>query len=55
VVSGSADAVAERLLDFVKLGFSALNLMPAGPGVGEQAERLAREVLPVLRAATSGG
>jgi alkanesulfonate monooxygenase SsuD/methylene tetrahydromethanopterin reductase-like flavin-dependent oxidoreductase (luciferase family) len=55
VVSGSADAVAERLLDFVKLGFSALNLMPAGPGAGEQAERLAREVLPVLRAATSGG
>jgi probable F420-dependent oxidoreductase len=51
VVRGSADAVAEQLLGFVKLGFTALNFLPVGPGLDEQAERLAREVLPAVRAA----
>ncbi len=51
VVSGSAGAVVERLLDFVRIGFAAMNLIPAGPGEDEQAERLAREVIPALRAA----
>jgi alkanesulfonate monooxygenase SsuD/methylene tetrahydromethanopterin reductase-like flavin-dependent oxidoreductase (luciferase family) len=51
VVSGPPDAVVERLLDFVELGFSAFNFMPVGPDPGEQAERLAREVVPAVRAA----
>jgi probable F420-dependent oxidoreductase len=52
VVSGPPDAVTERLLGFLELGFTALNLIPAGPGRDEQVERLAREVLPALRAAS---
>jgi hypothetical protein len=32
------------------MGFATLNLMPVGPGVDEQAERLAREVIPAVRA-----
>jgi alkanesulfonate monooxygenase SsuD/methylene tetrahydromethanopterin reductase-like flavin-dependent oxidoreductase (luciferase family) len=50
VVSGSPDAVAEQLLGFVKMGFTALNFMPVGAGPDEQAERLAREVIPAVRA-----
>jgi len=51
VVSGSSDAVVERLLGFVKIGFTAMNFKPVGPDEGEQAERLAREVIPAVRAA----
>jgi probable F420-dependent oxidoreductase len=52
VVAGPPDAVTERLLGFLELGFTALNLIPAGPGRDEQVERLGREVLPALRAAS---
>jgi alkanesulfonate monooxygenase SsuD/methylene tetrahydromethanopterin reductase-like flavin-dependent oxidoreductase (luciferase family) len=51
VVSGTADAVVEKLLSFVKLGFTAMNFMPVGPDSVEQAERLAREVVPAVRGA----
>jgi probable F420-dependent oxidoreductase len=51
VVSGPSGAVAERLIGFLELGFTAMNLMPIGPGQDEQAERLAREVIPEVRAA----
>jgi alkanesulfonate monooxygenase SsuD/methylene tetrahydromethanopterin reductase-like flavin-dependent oxidoreductase (luciferase family) len=51
VVAGPAEAVAERLVGLVKLGFTAMNVMPVGPGTDEQAERLAREVVPAVRAA----
>lgn len=51
VVAGPPDAIAERLLGFLEMGFSAFNLIPAGPGAGEQAERLARDVIPRVRAA----
>jgi probable F420-dependent oxidoreductase len=51
VVSGPSGAVAERLIGFLELGFTAMNLMPIGPGHEEQAERLAREVVPEVRAA----
>jgi len=51
VVAGSPDAVTERLLGFLGLGFAALSLIPVGPGEQDQAERLAREVVPALRAA----
>jgi hypothetical protein len=50
VVSGSPEAVAEQLIGFVKLGFTALSLAPDGPAHDEQAERLAREVIPAVRA-----
>ena len=51
VVSGSADAVAERLAGFRELGFSAFNFMPTGPRPEEQAELLATEVIPAVRSA----
>lgn len=51
VVSGSADAVAERLLELAAIGFTALSFLPVGPGQAEQIERLGREVLPILREA----
>jgi probable F420-dependent oxidoreductase len=51
VVSGPAAQVAERLLGFLRLGFTAVNFCPAGPDQAEQAERLAREVIPAVRAA----
>jgi probable F420-dependent oxidoreductase len=54
-VAGSPDAVAERLLGFLGLGFTALSLIPTGPGQREQAERLAREVVPALRAGAEDG
>lgn len=51
VVAGPAEAVVERLLGFVSLGFAGFNFIPFGPSKGEQAERLARDVVPALRAA----
>jgi hypothetical protein len=51
VVSGPPAAVAETLIGFVKLGFTALSLVPDDPAQEEQAERLAREVIPAVRAA----
>jgi probable F420-dependent oxidoreductase len=50
VVGGSPGAVAQRLLDFAKLGFDAMNFIPHGPGTDEQVERLAQQVLPAVRA-----
>ena len=54
-VVGSPEVVAERLLGFLELGFTALSLIPMGPGQREQAERLAREVAPALRAGAEDG
>jgi alkanesulfonate monooxygenase SsuD/methylene tetrahydromethanopterin reductase-like flavin-dependent oxidoreductase (luciferase family) len=50
VVSGSPEAVADQLLSFVDLGFTAFNFIPAGPDGDAQEERLAREVVPLVRA-----
>ncbi len=50
VVSGPADQVVDRLLGFRALGFTAMNFCPSGPDPAEQAERLAREVVPAVRA-----
>jgi probable F420-dependent oxidoreductase len=50
VVAGTPGEVAERLVEYLGIGFTAMNLMPAGPDVDEQAERLAREVIPAVRA-----
>ena len=51
VVSGSPERIVERLTGFVRLGFGAMNFLPVGPGEAEQAERIAREVVPAVRAA----
>ena len=48
VVAGPAEAVVERLREFVGLGFSGFNFV-LGDDADEQAERLASEVIPVLR------
>jgi probable F420-dependent oxidoreductase len=48
VVCGPPDAVVEQLHGFLKLGFTAFNVMPAGPDVNEQLQLLARHVLPEL-------
>jgi alkanesulfonate monooxygenase SsuD/methylene tetrahydromethanopterin reductase-like flavin-dependent oxidoreductase (luciferase family) len=50
VVSGRPGEVAARLNDFRKMGFSAMNFMLSGSDTTEQAERLALEVIPELRA-----
>ena len=50
-VCGPPDAVTDQLIGFVKLGFTAFNFQPAGPDRSEQMERLAREVMPAVRAA----
>ena len=52
LVAGPPSAVAEDLAGFVRMGFTALNLILAEPGV-EQAGRLAREVLPQVTAAAA--
>ncbi len=49
-VCGPPDAVTDQLIGFVKLGFTAFNFQPVGPDRGEQMERLAREVMPAVRA-----
>jgi alkanesulfonate monooxygenase SsuD/methylene tetrahydromethanopterin reductase-like flavin-dependent oxidoreductase (luciferase family) len=52
VLTGSADQLAERLASFTKLGFTALSLVPVGPGRDEQLERIAAEIIPAVRALT---
>jgi alkanesulfonate monooxygenase SsuD/methylene tetrahydromethanopterin reductase-like flavin-dependent oxidoreductase (luciferase family) len=49
VVTGSPDAVTERLIGFTELGFTSMNFQPIGPGRDEQIERLATEVIPAVR------
>jgi probable F420-dependent oxidoreductase len=51
VVSGSAEAVADRLIGFAGIGFSAFNFMPTGPRQDEQIDRLGRDVIPEVRRA----
>lgn len=53
-VSGSPDAVIDKLLEFAGIGFTSFNFMPASADVNEQTERLAREVLPALRESVTG-
>ena len=50
VLSGSPGAVAEGLAGLLRAGFTALNFITVNLPAGEQAERLAREVLPELTA-----
>jgi alkanesulfonate monooxygenase SsuD/methylene tetrahydromethanopterin reductase-like flavin-dependent oxidoreductase (luciferase family) len=50
VVSGEADEVVERLVGFLKLGFTRFNFILAGQDKEEQVHRLANEVIPAVRA-----
>jgi alkanesulfonate monooxygenase SsuD/methylene tetrahydromethanopterin reductase-like flavin-dependent oxidoreductase (luciferase family) len=50
VVAGSPDAVAEGLARLLDAGFSGVNFMLRGPDAAEQTERVASEVIPLLRA-----
>jgi probable F420-dependent oxidoreductase len=54
VIAGPAEAIAERLAGFVSLGFTAMSFAPVGPDLPDQAERLAHEVIPAVRAAIPG-
>jgi alkanesulfonate monooxygenase SsuD/methylene tetrahydromethanopterin reductase-like flavin-dependent oxidoreductase (luciferase family) len=49
LVAGSPAAIAERLRGFADLGFTAMNFVPVGPAIDEQVERLATEVIPLVR------
>jgi alkanesulfonate monooxygenase SsuD/methylene tetrahydromethanopterin reductase-like flavin-dependent oxidoreductase (luciferase family) len=51
VIAGDPEQVARALAELVRGGFTFLNLSPAGDGV-EQRERLARDVLPLVRTMT---
>lgn len=53
VVTGSPEQIAEQLISFAQLGFSAMNFSPSGDEPEEQVERLAREVIPTLRSHVS--
>jgi alkanesulfonate monooxygenase SsuD/methylene tetrahydromethanopterin reductase-like flavin-dependent oxidoreductase (luciferase family) len=48
-LSGPPDALIERLLAFRRMGFSAFNVVAGGPDRADQIERLAHEVMPVVR------
>jgi alkanesulfonate monooxygenase SsuD/methylene tetrahydromethanopterin reductase-like flavin-dependent oxidoreductase (luciferase family) len=50
-IAGPPEAVAERLIELATLGFSGFNFtLGDGPPADEQAERLATDVIPALRA-----
>jgi alkanesulfonate monooxygenase SsuD/methylene tetrahydromethanopterin reductase-like flavin-dependent oxidoreductase (luciferase family) len=53
LVSGSVDAVVEQLLSFAEIGFTAFNFIVSGHDGDDQRERLAREVVPRVRASLS--
>jgi alkanesulfonate monooxygenase SsuD/methylene tetrahydromethanopterin reductase-like flavin-dependent oxidoreductase (luciferase family) len=46
---GDPQSVAQRLSDLAALGFTAFNVILAGPDPYTQAERLAHEVIPLVR------
>jgi alkanesulfonate monooxygenase SsuD/methylene tetrahydromethanopterin reductase-like flavin-dependent oxidoreductase (luciferase family) len=48
-VGGSAEQIAERLIDFENLGFTGFNFQPIGPDREAQIERLASDVIPVVQ------
>jgi hypothetical protein len=50
VLAGPQGAVAEVLAGLLRAGFTALNFITVNLPADEQAERLAREVIPAVRA-----
>jgi hypothetical protein len=51
LVAGSPAAVTEQLLTFTGIGFTSFSFTLTGPGIREQAQRLAHEVIPAVREA----
>lgn len=51
VLAGSSGEVAGQLAGFARAGFTAFNFLPAGGSAIQNAERLARDVLPAVTAA----
>lgn len=49
VVTGSAKQVVSQLRDLLGLGFTGFNFIVSGPGRAPSMQRIAEEVLPVLR------
>jgi alkanesulfonate monooxygenase SsuD/methylene tetrahydromethanopterin reductase-like flavin-dependent oxidoreductase (luciferase family) len=49
VVSGSVAQVIERLLEFVDIGFTAMNFALVGPDEHSQLQLLANDVIPAVR------
>jgi alkanesulfonate monooxygenase SsuD/methylene tetrahydromethanopterin reductase-like flavin-dependent oxidoreductase (luciferase family) len=54
VVAGPPTAIAEHILAFTTIGFTAFSISLAGPGTPQQAEQLAHEVIPAVRATLGG-
>jgi alkanesulfonate monooxygenase SsuD/methylene tetrahydromethanopterin reductase-like flavin-dependent oxidoreductase (luciferase family) len=50
VLTGETDEIADQLVRFTKLGFSALSLVPVGSDRETQLERIAAEIIPAVRA-----
>lgn len=50
LISGPPAAIAERLIGFVRLGFTGFNFLVGGPDRDDQVQRLAEEVIPAVRA-----
>lgn len=48
-VTGSAEKIVDQLKSFIDLGFTAMNFSPVGPEPERQVERLAQEILPIVR------
>ncbi|HEX2295813.1 MAG TPA: LLM class flavin-dependent oxidoreductase [Actinomycetota bacterium] len=48
-VTGPPQRIADQLRSFTELGFTGMNFSPVGPEPERQVERLAQEVLPVVR------
>jgi probable F420-dependent oxidoreductase len=48
VIAGEPGAIAERLAELLALGFDGFNLVLEGPDLNEQAELVAREVIPAV-------
>lgn len=51
VLAGPPGEVAEQIAGFARAGFSSFNFLPAGGRIEDDAERLARDVLPAVTAA----
>lgn len=51
VLAGSPGEVAEQIATFARAGFTAFNFLPAGGSLEDDAERLARDVVPAVTAA----
>jgi probable F420-dependent oxidoreductase len=55
VVTGPPEAIAEQIHGFEALGFTAFNFQLPAENRAEQSERLAQEVLPLLREMSAAG